>query len=33
MTKKQVIQLFEERKVGIVWDGEHRRVKRNRYKL
>ena len=33
MTKKQAIQLFEERKVRIFWAGEHRREKRNRYKL
>lgn len=25
MTKKQTIQLFEERKVRIVWDDEYRR--------
>ena len=33
MTKKQALQLFEERKVRTFGDGEHRRGKRNRYKL
>ena len=31
ITKKQAIQLFEQRKVRTFGNGEHRRGKRNRY--